>query len=92
MEATLRKMKPKHTSIWSILRSQSKVFLIGTVVLVIFVFTAITGPLWAPYNPTDMLVGTPYSSPSLDHLMGTDNFGRDVFSRIVYGTRIDLGN
>jgi len=44
-------------------------------------------PGMAPYDP-EKGVGTPFSSPSRQHLMGTDNLGRDVFSRIIYGAKV----
>ena len=44
-------------------------------------------PGMAPYNP-EKSVGTPFSSPSRQHLMGTDNLGRDIFSRIIYGAKV----
>ncbi len=47
---------------------------------------AITGPYWAPYDPTAILVGDPFARPSGTHLFGTDNLGRDVFSRVVHGS------
>jgi peptide/nickel transport system permease protein len=51
--------------------------------------TAVFAPLVAPYNPQ---LPTPLSfgAPSLSHLMGTDMFGRDVLSRVIYGARISL--
>lgn len=49
-------------------------------------------PLVAPYDPDAIgdIVATRYLSPSAEHLMGTDKFGRDVFSRVLYGARISL--
>ena len=41
---------------------------------------------WTPYDPTAMMVGPKLSGPSLQHLMGTDSFGRDIFSRVMKGT------
>jgi peptide/nickel transport system permease protein len=90
MEATLPKQKSKRSGVWGWLRSQPPLFLISTAILIVYVLTAITGPWWAPYAYDESLVGPPYSSPSAQHLLGTDNLGRDVFSRVVYGARIDL--
>ncbi len=59
-------------------------------VLALHFFTAVTGPWWAPYTHDTMLVGEPFTGPSWDHPFGTDNFGRDVFSRVVRGERIVL--
>jgi peptide/nickel transport system permease protein len=60
---------------------------IAAVVLLAYIAIAVTGPLWAPYGPAEVLVGDPFEAPSLQHLLGTDNLGRDVFSRVVYGSR-----
>jgi len=72
------------------LRSQSPTFLIATAVLIVHLLVAITGPLWAPYPYAKMMTGDSYESPSAAHLLGTDNLGRDVFSRVVWGERIVL--
>lgn len=69
---------------------QSPMVLIAGAVLAIHVVVAVTGPLWAPYRPDELLVDRPFAPPSWHHLLGTDNFGRDVFSRLVYGERIML--
>ncbi len=63
---------------------------VGGLILALFTLVAITGPLWAPYDPTMFGTGIPFSPPSSSHLLGTDQLGRDVFSRIVYGAPIDL--
>jgi peptide/nickel transport system permease protein len=60
---------------------------IAAAVLLIYIAVALTGPLWAPFRPAEMLVGDPFEPPSATHLFGTDNLGRDVFSRVVYGSR-----
>ncbi|HMN86403.1 MAG TPA: ABC transporter permease [Bauldia sp.] len=57
------------------------------VVLLLYVATALTASLWAPFDPGAVLVGRPLQPPSLAHLFGTDGVGRDIFSRVVYGCR-----
>jgi peptide/nickel transport system permease protein len=55
------------------------------------VVLAVFAPLIAPYNPlTQFTSAKALQAPSLAHLMGTDEVGRDVFSRVVYGTRLSL--
>jgi len=70
--------------------SRSPVFLIATALLIVHFLVALTGPLWVPYEATEMLVGKTYEPPSARHLMGTDNFGRDIFSRVILGERVVL--
>ena len=55
-------------------------------ILIISVLSAFY-PKMAPYNP-EALVGDPFLSPNAKHLMGTDNLGRDIFSRVIYGARV----
>lgn len=90
MEATLTSKKERRSGVWVWLRSQPPLFLISTAILMIYVFTGITGPWWAPYAYDESLVGPLYAGPSAQHLLGTDNLGRDVFSRVIHGARIDL--
>lgn len=71
---------------WRRLRKQP-VALAGTVIFVLFLLIAIFGPLLAPYGYSDQNVAERLQSPSLAHLFGTDNFGRDVFSRVLVGAR-----
>jgi peptide/nickel transport system permease protein len=61
------------------------------VMLLLYIITFLT-PLLAPYDPTAQgdIVATRYLAPSAEHLMGTDKFGRDIFSRVLYGSRISL--
>ncbi|MGD9893729.1 MAG: ABC transporter permease, partial [Dehalococcoidia bacterium] len=59
----------------------------GLVVVVVMVVTALFAPMIAPYEPAAP-VGPRLQSPTSAHLMGTDNSGRDIFSRVVYGARV----
>ena len=59
--------------------------IIGTVITVLFLVFALVGQFWTPYSPTAMDAGAVSLPPSLLHPMGTDNFGRDIFSRIMKG-------
>jgi peptide/nickel transport system permease protein len=68
------------------------VFVVAVLLLLLHLGVALTGHLWAPYTANAMLVGAPYSPPSPQHWLGTDNFGRDVFSRVVLGERIVLSS
>ena len=64
--------------------------LIAVILLVLLVLTAIAGPYLAPQDPLAMDLDSLKQPPSKAHLLGTDSKGRDIFSRIVYGTRISL--
>lgn len=63
--------------------------LTGAIIVLITIIVAIFAPVIAPYNPAEQ-GATRLLPPSLDHLMGTDELGRDTFSRIVYGSRVSL--
>jgi ABC-type dipeptide/oligopeptide/nickel transport system permease subunit len=67
-----------------------KVVLFSSIVIFVIVVTAIVAPLIAPYDPYKAQLRDALQPPSLKHLLGTDPLGRDVFSRIIYGTRISL--
>ena len=64
--------------------------LIAVILLILLVLTAIAGPYLAPQDPLAMDLDSLKQPPSKAHLLGTDSKGRDIFSRIVYGTRISL--
>lgn len=59
----------------------------GAGIVLLYVLVALTGSLWAPYGAAKILAGNPFEGASLGHPFGTDNLGRDVFSRVVLGTR-----
>jgi peptide/nickel transport system permease protein len=63
---------------------------IGAGILGIVAVAAIFAPLIAPYAPNQQNLADAFQSPSWGHLMGTDNLGRDIFSRVVYAARVDL--
>ena len=60
------------------------------ILLVIPVLLAILAPVIAPYDPTLNQYSKLVQEPSAEHIMGTDKLGRDVYSRLLYGTRISL--
>jgi peptide/nickel transport system permease protein len=62
----------------------------GGVVALMFVLVAIFAPLIAPYDPGQSDFGAALSGPSSAHLFGTDELGRDVFSRVVWGARASM--
>jgi peptide/nickel transport system permease protein len=63
---------------------------LGAGILGGFLFLASAAPLVAPYDPILQDAFARLLPPSLDHPFGTDNFGRDILSRVIYGTRVDL--
>jgi peptide/nickel transport system permease protein len=76
--------------IWSKLRSEP-LGLCGFLVLFLLVFCAIFAPLIAPYDPVAQNLQVTFLPPSPTHLAGTDEFGRDIFSRLIFGARITIG-
>jgi peptide/nickel transport system permease protein len=72
-------------------RVQPKFTLIaGIVLFVLFFLLALFPEQLAPYSPTDFDYATILTPPSAAHLFGTDNFGRDIFSRVIWAARVDL--
>lgn len=59
-------------------------------VLAIFVLLALGGPVFAPHDPTALIPGAVLRPPSRAFLLGTDELGRDLLSRVIYGARISL--
>lgn len=62
----------------------------GTIVILLFLIASAFGPWIVPYDPTDQQLDQVLASPSSEHLLGTDEYGRDTFSRLVYGSRYSL--
>ncbi len=62
----------------------------GLVLMLVMIFAAILAPIIAPYDPEALSFKDLLAPPSAAHLLGADNFGRDVFSRLLYGARTAL--
>jgi peptide/nickel transport system permease protein len=86
--ATIKAPKPPKASYWLLWKQTPQSFRIGTVILLVHLIVAITGPLWAPYGFSQMGAGLPLSGMSWKNPFGVDQLGRDVFSRVVHGAHI----
>ncbi|MDP9367599.1 MAG: ABC transporter permease [Chloroflexota bacterium] len=64
--------------------------LIGLVIIVGLALVAVSAPLLTPYDPVKLQMRDRFQPPSLSHPFGTDEFGRDALTRVVYGTRISF--
>ena len=62
----------------------------GMVVILILVVAAIFAPFLAPYNPYTVTLESRLQAPGAAHLLGTDELGRDILSRLLYGARVSL--
>jgi len=69
---------------------KNKLAFIGFIILAVFLMMAIFAPLIAPYDPYQMNPNAMLKAPNSSHIFGTDQFGRDIFSRIVFGSRISF--
>ncbi|MER9679125.1 ABC transporter permease [Mesorhizobium sp. M0184] len=63
---------------------------VGIAVMMVIVLAAILAPVIAPYAPTKLSIASRLHPPSLDHLFGTDDLGRDIFTRMLYAARTSL--
>src|SRR5210317_1614994 len=66
------------------------IFYLSIIFLVILGAAAVSAPLIAPYPPTTQDLAQRFKPSSTAHLLGTDNFGRDIFSRVIFGSRSAL--
>lgn len=69
---------------------QNKLAAVSLIVILVFIFCAVFAPYIAPHDPTVQDYQNVRAAPSSSHILGTDELGRDVFSRIIYGARISL--
>mgnify|MGYP005928983333 FL=1 len=67
-----------------------KVAVLGLVIVLIYIIVAIFAPLLAPYDPVKQDLANMLQTPGPKHLLGTDEMGRDILSRIIYGARISM--
>ncbi|HEX6030852.1 MAG TPA: ABC transporter permease [Tepidiformaceae bacterium] len=64
--------------------------LVGALLVLMFFVMAVAAPLIAPYGKNELGAGPRLEGPTLSHLFGTDNLGRDVFSRVVFGAQVSM--
>ena len=82
-------MRDLFSATWSHLR-RHRLAQVGGTLVVALLLVAMLAPVIAPYDPIDQSLEHRLQPPSLEHPFGTDDFGRDILSRIVYGSRISL--
>jgi peptide/nickel transport system permease protein len=75
--------------VWQFIRSQP-LGMVGFLIILLYIVFAVGAAEIAPFDPESIDFGAMLASPSAEHLFGTDQYGRDVFSRIVYGSRTAL--
>ena len=85
--------KPKKQTrlheIWTQLK-KNKMAVVSMFVLLALILIALLAPVLAPYPYEEQNAANGYASPSKEHLLGTDKLGRDILSRLIYGTRASL--
>lgn len=86
----LGRISPSSRIYWVRLLAQNRVALGGGVFLFLMLVIAVVAPVIAPYSPTITQPAVRLQGPSSAHLFGTDDLGRDVLSRTLYGARISL--
>lgn len=74
---------------WTRLK-RNRLSIAGGLLIALLFLVAIFASIISPYSPTEIDLGRILQAPSPDHILGTDDLGRDVFTRMVYGTRISL--
>jgi len=88
-EVAAMQMRSQRKRLWrTLLRNRTAV--VGMVTIVLIAFVAVFAPLIAPYDPYEQDPFNRLQAPSREHLAGTDDFGRDSLSRIIYGARVSL--
>jgi peptide/nickel transport system permease protein len=70
--------------------SKNKLALAGMAAVIALILVAVLAPLISPYSPTAIDIKNILSAPSTSHIFGTDELGRDVFSRMIWGSRVSL--
>src|SRR5256712_4168136 len=84
--------EPLRARRWKVLRRAARARLapFGGAVMLLAILVALAAPLLAPYDPLAQNLGNTLARPGRAHLLGTDSVGRDVLSRVIWGTRVSL--
>ena len=69
----------------------NKLMVVGSVIFIFLMLTALIGPSLMSFDPYEMKVAERLQGPSAEHVLGTDEFGRDLLTRIVYGAQVSMG-
>jgi len=69
----------------------NKLMMAGILIIALILFASLLAPVLSPYDPTKIHIAERFQPPSSDHWFGTDEVGRDIFTRILYGARLSLG-
>ena len=72
-------------------RKFNKLIKIGGLITAVMILLVLIGQFYTPYDPSAMNASEKFDAPSFAHIMGTDNFGRDIFSRVIEGAGTTLG-
>lgn len=91
-DTVLEELTPQRSEAKRIFRRllKNRRAVVGGILLLIIILMAIFAPFVAPYDPVKQNIRNRLQGPSREHILGTDQFGRDTFSRVVYGARISL--
>ncbi|HEY1293005.1 MAG TPA: nickel transporter permease [Chloroflexota bacterium] len=87
--APRQRLRGNSARAWMQLR-RNRAALVGLAIVAVLVFAAIFAPFLAPYNPYTVALDQRLQPPSAAHLLGTDELGRDILSRLIYGARVAL--
>jgi peptide/nickel transport system permease protein len=87
--AALRAPRPRLALVWGFLR-RNPLALLGLTLCLLSFALALFAPLLAPYDPLEQNIRDRMQPPGLSHPFGTDSFGRDILSRVLYGGRLSL--
>ena len=87
--AQIDRVRARRHWIWTLFANRTAV--VGAVIVLVFTLVAIAAPMLAPKDPLDLDVLNKLKGPSTAYPLGTDQFGRDVLSRVIYGARLSMG-
>lgn len=68
----------------------NRLAMVGLVFVLIIVLSSIFAPLLTSYDPSQISLGEKNTPPSAEHILGTDQLGRDLFARVLYGGRVSI--
>ena len=69
---------------------RNRLAVLGGIITLAMILIALLAPVLSPYGPYDMVIADRLQAPSLAHLFGTDSYGRDVLTRVLYGARVSM--